>query len=492
MPQDVFNDFIAGLAELEMTADRLWFAGLAARSTSGARELLFGRVVLLTPGSLPPTIPCGTLVRSDLATAVCGQAELRSLPTFLDSLKRNELPPEILAIFGEHVVLPLNSSPNSSWQFRDCVGPSDSRASLILKHHTGGHAYERIGHGTLERINDLLKGAGPEAFDGFLGLVKRIELRDGNFESHMSSPILEVTAELCLRVARFEYSKADRAYVADVQAAAGIPLDKASVAFMPGTHPRFPLADAAVVVNGAVPTERRILLKGAWQETSLKASLLFCGRTVSESIATGKSDSALATWMSGRNSARDETDTTLAKHHGRKWRSVASALTRALPSRIASVAKSRVRDAIRLMNSEPFYSVVASGSVVEALLVIRLRRIGRPRLAKAAAERELTLPSLNWKNPKLADCIDIAEKLALVDGMSMAGLHAVRDARNAVHALVALKRRRGFVVADASAALHLALQLLDALSSEGSRTVPRVRRSSIRKRKVALVRPPSP
>jgi hypothetical protein len=439
--------------------------------------MLVCRVLLITPGTVVPNLDLGTLVQTPESEAVVGTVDIPDVSDFLQGLSEHQLPSSILELFSRPVELPGAKTP-PTWHFSDELrsGRLSGSPALVLQRSVADHTYERLGYDRLEYVADAFKAARPESFDGVAGFVSRLGLtRPDEFRSHMSHPVFEVAADLHLRITSFVYSKRDKAYRVSVEAGRGQPLQHGFLSFVPGAHAFIPLSECERSDGTRARATLSALVERPWSDAPLKASLQYTGRTVSEAEAPGRNQAAdiFPSLRSAR--PRGVAADLLLKRFGRSWRQMSAKLRRSLPPGLVAAAEQRMRDALELMEARSFYSIVASGSVVEALLTIRLRRIGPSRLVQRAIGMGLKPPQLKWRGLSLNDSIDAVESLKLMEGLEVNGLTAVREARNHVH-LAKKPLKTGFSEADAMSAIGCVLGLLDVLTARG-RSLPRPRRS---------------
>jgi hypothetical protein len=453
-----------GLTELDV-----WFGGIALRNTTTQQyELAVGQFLILAAGVEPPDLPAGTFVDDQAlhVVGVSGRVPLASQPELFRDLASHRLPDFATQLFGRPIGLPWSAplvtaaTPGPIWQFQ----------TNHPHHHDGSRRIfsqrpMQIGIGKLfgDTCADIARRAlissswpqdGLKEFSKTLGTWMPVE-------HNGSMPTLELVAELPFWLDSFEYQKAHSAYVASVRAAAGLPLDSAKLSTLTplrGSHPssRFERVQSH---KGVDHLELRIPAKHL--KDNVNSVLVFQGQLISERMAGGKPEPFSLQFV---QSETEVWETELSRSFRVDPSKLSRALKRYLPAAVFPSVRIRIRDAIELQESRAFYSLLATGSIVEALLRVRLRRYGRRKIAGALAHVGKSMPGKPVHRLMLNDLVEIATVMTLVDGLGARAYHQLRDARNSIHLDLSSKRVARFSPADAQAAILAMIELAKKLT----------------------------
>ncbi len=312
----------------------------------------------------------------------------------LQTLRTDTMPASLASAFATEIHLPRFKEELALWHF--AVSSSDRGQWAEIQRFIPHASYELFGYDFLQRAQHALRAAA-QPFDDLPALVKRLDMRrGGDFSTNNERPSLMISCDLPLGLEQFGYDKLRKGYRALVRCGTTIRKPSGALSLVGGISQKYPLEGL-----NTIGREPGFCLLEAFHpskalEDEVKAVLLYANT----SVATLACKARLYPWtITPRDSLLPAWHLKLEKTFGVKARSVLRDVKRLLPRSVTSIAVARLEDAVDLTDSRPFYSLVATGSVVELLLRIRLKRLGKSRIAKKGGDASGNLGGLRLPKP---------------------------------------------------------------------------------------------
>lgn len=447
------------------------FVGFAMSDLQGVPTLVLGNLICLTDGVEPPALPEGRFVEAKDAVAISVAVPEEALSEVLVQMGEGRLSPALLHHFGRPVAFANREPGKAEPWYVDLRTYGDRFPRVSATRNSPGELLKFLGYDCIERARRLLLSATQRTvFDGLTDLARQLRFESTHEFSSSSSPVVELTAPVPLRLAEFKYDKVAGGYRVDLECGTSVDRRQGLVSLAPGPRMRLPLDQFEEVRRRNGLHELRGLFPASRSDEKVKAAVILGDEVLFEDSVEGVTRLRAVTHLHGKPKEEwarklqelfDISDVEMLRR------------VRALAGKMAPRVAARAKDAIELLSSRPFYSVIASASVVEALLRLRILRY---RAARANAElRALGAPALS-RAPRrlpLAECIDVAERLHIMPKLDAHAGHLLREARNFVHVDLSAKGAPTYSEAEAIGAFLAALRVIDALRK------PRPRRRGV-------------
>jgi hypothetical protein len=458
--------FMQSVARWDIPSQGAWVCAIALRTPRGTDELIALRVGLLAPGLSAPEAPNGMFVDSARhgVHGVAGVLDAQQTASLLTEL-RSERVDTLAPLIGRKVALPdANKNPPRPWN-TDALRERDGLPGVMVRRWIGTEVGETFGRDCIERAKHALMGGTPP-FESLGAVVKRLGFWwTHSFEQPHDHPALDITAQLPAKIAAFDYDKRRWGYRITLANGRGVPREKMGLSLVSGLQHTFTISDGSRQPGAGAGWEHwEYFHPGRRLDEPVGAVLLYDAEHIASASCSGAQE-AQYDFQSPR--AEEPWAVELHRTFDVTRLSLKRTLGRILPIRARDVVLRRVQDAVEMYDQRPFYSILAAGSVVEALLKVRLKRIGKAKLAAQCAKRGTKAPGGPLSKLRLVDAINATEAAGLLEGLDVKGFHSLREARNAVHIELTKLRRHEFTRAEAISAISALVGLASQLDRRG-------------------------
>lgn len=438
------------------------FVGFAMNDIHGVPTLALGNLVCLTDGVEPPRLPGGRFVDEKDAVAISVPVAEEELPDLMAAMGQGRLSRPVLAHFGRSVTLPNREvGKQEAWSigFRT-YGREFPRVSAVR--NGPGELHKFFGYECIERARGvLLSSSQGLVYDGLSDLARQLRLESTHEFSNSSGAVMEVVAPVPVRMVAFKYDRVGRGYRIELECGTSVDRSRGLVSLVPGPRMRLPLdkleevrsRNGLCVLRGLFPAPR--------SDEKVKAAVILEEEVLFEEAVEGLSNLSVLGRLHGK--PREEWAKKLEDLFDRSSGELQRSVT-ALAGPMSSRVMGRARDAVELLSSRPFYSIVAAASVVEALLRLRIHRYGSTRAnrdLRAAGGRALSGAP---RRLMLAECIEVAQRLGLIHQLDTHAARVLRDSRNFIHIELGARRHPEYSEAEAVEAFLAVLRVVDSLS----------------------------
>ncbi len=468
--------FLDKKAELNSVLQQAWFGAVAIRGGDQGYVLAMTRLFYLCPGSHAPKVPDGILIDDPVVCASSAMLTREAADAVAVSLGKLEFPRRALPGRLGHpmssILLP-GTGQEGLWGYPSPLGRWQTRfPRLTITRLVSKPLRTSLPNGAYERAEAILQAHKPLPWDGFAELARTFEMDQAiDFRPGRDLPICEVSAELPLALEAFQYDDQTSAYRITMLCGEGLPRQDITLSVLGEVKRTLRLDDPELQVSTAEPRLLRLdlVLPSAHLTSPLKTTLLWREQKILEEECRAKVAELPLVFTEtvtpappeeppldqGRRSVEAEFAYTPLKIKRR--------LNVALRnSKSAVLALTRIVDAMYLADERPFYSILASASVIELLLRHRLANEPPERLRQYWS----TQKGKRQRSPERYDlfhAVSCAEYLGLIRRIRPAALDACREARNQVHVDFNGDNHTSFRTADAKVACHAMFDLLEVL-----------------------------